>query len=46
MITAVPLKNWVVVFARKDQNRAFEFVNTVKKVCGPLGMDVTDPQVS
>jgi aubergine-like protein len=46
MITAVPLKNWVVVFARKDQNRAFEFVNTVKKVCGPLGMDVTDPQPS
>ena len=45
MITAVPLKNWVIVFSRKDHSRAFEFINTVKKVCAPLGMDISDPQV-
>ena len=45
MITAVPLKNWVVVFAKKDRPRAYEFVNMVKKVCLPLGMVVSEPQV-
>ena len=45
MITAVPLKNWVIVFSRKDHSRAFEFINTVKKVCAPLGMDISEPQV-
>ena len=45
MITAVPLKNWVVVFSKKDRPRAYEFVNMVKKVCPPLGMVISEPQV-
>nr|AZB49329.1 piwi-like protein [Halisarca dujardinii] len=43
-ITPVPLNTWAVLFARKDHNRAFEFINMIKKVCGPLGMDIADPQ--
>ena len=45
MITAVPLKNWAVVFTKKDRPRAYEFVNMVKKVCPPLGMAISEPQV-
>ena len=45
MITAVPLKNWVVVFTKKDRPRAYEFVNMVKKVSPPLGMVISEPQV-
>ena len=45
MITAVPLRNWAVVFTKKDRPRAYEFVNMVKKVCPPLGMAISEPQV-
>ena len=46
MLTAVPLRSWIVICTKKDNSRAFEFINMVKRVSPPLGMEVANPTVS
>ena len=34
VITAVDVKNWLIVFTKRDQQKAYEFVQSFKQ-CGP-----------
>jgi len=44
LISAVNLTNWVVVFTNRSTNIVEDFVETLKKVAGPFGMNVSDPE--
>ena len=43
VITAVPLKNWVVLYTRRDQSRANDFVSIMLKVCPSIGIECQAP---
>ena len=37
----VSLLDWAVLFVKKDQGKATDFVNMLSKVCPPIGMEVS-----
>lgn len=37
----VPLHNWLLVFTRRDQGKAGDFLQTMKRVCPPMGIEVS-----
>ena len=39
-IPQVPLQSWAVVVTRKDQARAMDFHNMMKRVGPPIGIEV------
>ena len=41
----VALQNWLIVVTKRDSNRALDFMNMMKKVCPPMGIEVTDAHV-
>lgn len=43
LISAVNLKDWVIVFPRKNAQMAQEFCNTLSKVGPPMGMKIDSP---
>ena len=43
VITAVPLRQWVVVYTKRDSSKAHDFVSMMQKVCPQMGIDVTAP---
>lgn len=45
VISAVTLKNWLVMFTRRDQSKAMDFVSMMKRVCPPMAIQVNEPQV-
>jgi len=45
LITTVNLQNWVLLHTQRDQQVAQGFVQTLKRVCGPMGMNVAEPTV-
>uniref|UniRef100_UPI002DDDBD8F Piwi n=1 Tax=Ephydatia fluviatilis TaxID=31330 RepID=UPI002DDDBD8F len=45
VISAVSLLDWAVLFVRKDQGKATDFVNMLSKVCPPIGMEVHEPKM-
>eukprot|EP00731_Ephydatia_muelleri_P025692 Em0017g775a len=45
VISAVSLLDWAVLFVRKDQGKAADFVNMLSKVCPPIGMEVQEPKM-
>lgn len=36
----VPLKEWVIVVTKRDRAKAVEFLNMMKKVTPPMGIEV------
>lgn len=45
VIIPVSLQNWMVLFAKRDESKAFEFVNMMRKVTPALGIQVVDPMM-
>lgn len=45
VISAVSLLDWAVLFVKKDQGKATDFVNMLSKVCPPIGMEVQEPKM-
>ena len=43
VITPVHLNKWIVVFVKRDEGKAFDFVTMMKKVTPPMGISVADP---
>jgi aubergine-like protein len=44
-IVAVPLRQWVVVVTKRDRSKAVEFVNMMKRVAPPMGIEVQDARI-
>ncbi|WAR02486.1 PIWL1-like protein [Mya arenaria] len=44
LITPVNLQNWVVIFFRRNNQQAQEFVQTLSRVGPPMGMMINNPQ--
>ncbi len=43
VITAVPLKTWVVMYTKRDHSKAIDFIDTMLKVAGTMGIDCSQP---
>ncbi|XP_020903024.2 piwi-like protein Ago3 [Exaiptasia diaphana] len=43
VISAVDLHSWMVLFCKKDQSKALEFISMMKQVTPSLGIRVSDP---
>ncbi|XP_033126803.1 piwi-like protein 1 [Anneissia japonica] len=41
--STVNLTNWMVVFSPRDKANAQDFIQTLIRVCGPIGMQVAQP---
>ena len=46
LIDAKQLEKWAVICTQRDQNTGSDFVETLKRVCGPMGMNVANPNVT
>ena len=45
LLTAVPINNWVIIYARNDTESANAFIRNLKKIGPGLGMGISDPQM-
>lgn len=43
VITAVPLRTWVVLYTNRDRARANDYIGTMLKVCPQMGIDAQPP---
>lgn len=43
VIVPVDLENWLVVFCKRDSKRTNEFIETMKKISGGIGIKIFDP---
>lgn len=43
VITAVPLKTWVVLYTRRDQGKAQDYIRWMEKLCPQMGIDCRPP---
>ncbi|XP_077995960.1 piwi-like protein 1 [Glandiceps talaboti] len=43
LISTVHLERWILLFTSRDQSIANDFYETLTRVCGPMGMNVTKP---
>ncbi|XP_076107273.1 piwi-like protein 1 [Mytilus galloprovincialis] len=45
LTTAVSLKNWVIIFSRKNRGTVVDFIEALKRVGPPMGINFTQPIV-
>ncbi|CAH2043482.1 unnamed protein product, partial [Iphiclides podalirius] len=45
VMQAVDVLRWVVLFTDRDKNVATDFVDTMKRCCGPMGINVNSPEM-
>ena len=45
LISSVNLTSWVLLYSQRDSNVAQDFRSTLGRVCGPMGMQVSDPNM-
>ncbi|KAK3727509.1 hypothetical protein QZH41_018372 [Actinostola sp. cb2023] len=45
VISSVDLHSWIVLFVKRDQSKAFEYVSMMKQVTPVMGINVQDPQM-
>ena len=45
LVSCVPLDNWACIFTRRDSNSANDFVQTLHRVAGPMGIAVKQPNM-
>ena len=43
LIQTIHLGNWVLLHTQRDSNIANDFKQTLQRVCGPMGMNVSEP---
>ena len=43
VITAVPLRCWVVLYTKRDQTRANDYIGNMLKCCPQMGIDAQPP---
>jgi len=43
LITSVSLRNWLVIFFRRNTQQAQDFVQTLSRVGPPMGMQIESP---
>lgn len=43
VITAVPLRNWVVLYTKRDQSKANDYITWMMKLCPQMGIDCSPP---
>ncbi|CAH1233753.1 PIWIL1 [Branchiostoma lanceolatum] len=43
LISCVPLENWLLVFTARESSLAQDFLQTLEKVGGPMGMSINKP---
>jgi hypothetical protein len=43
-ISAVPLKRWLLFYAQRDENQAYEFSVNLNKVARSMGMMIDEPE--
>lgn len=41
--STVPLDVWMILFTSRDSGIAQDFLQTLQRVCGPMGIDVHKP---
>jgi len=44
LIATVNMLQWVLLSTKRDEKIATDFISTLKRVCGPMGMQVADPE--
>lgn len=45
LISTVNLTKWILVYTQRDQKTAQDLTQTLQRVCGPMGMQVAEPQL-
>ncbi|XP_019856843.1 PREDICTED: piwi-like protein 1 isoform X2 [Amphimedon queenslandica] len=45
VISAVPLTHWLLLVTKRDSGKAVDFIEMMKKVCPPMGIEVKEPRV-
>ncbi|KAI6656672.1 piwi B [Oopsacas minuta] len=45
VITPVQISHWLLIFTKRDHQRAFDFYNAMSKVCPPMGISIDQPKV-
>lgn len=45
LISTVNMDKWVLVYTQRDQKAAQDMTQTLMRVCGPMGMNVAQPQL-
>ncbi|XP_028415241.1 piwi-like protein 1 [Dendronephthya gigantea] len=43
--STVPLDTWMVLFTTRDSGIAHDFLQTLQRVCGPMGINVSKPMM-
>ena len=39
---AVHMSNWLLIYTQRDAKIANDFIQTLQKVCGPMGMRIAE----
>ena len=45
MIQPIDLTNWLVLFCQRNGREAWDFIQTLKRVGPPMGMNFQDPKM-
>ena len=43
--STVPLDKWMILFTSRDSGIAQDFLQTLQRVCGPMGINVSKPMM-
>lgn len=43
VITAVDLRNWIVLYTKRDSGKVQEYINMMSKVCPQMGIQCSPP---
>jgi aubergine-like protein len=43
--SAMPLDSWMILFTSRDSGIAQDFLQTLQRVCGPMGIQVSKPMM-
>jgi aubergine-like protein len=43
--STVPLDTWMILFTSRDSGIAQDFLQTLQRVCGPMGIQVSKPMM-
>ncbi|XP_067125118.1 piwi-like protein 1 [Centruroides vittatus] len=46
MFVSIPLTKWILITPSKERSKAEDFVQTLRRVCPPMGMQVSPPDIT
>lgn len=44
VLTAVPLKNWTVIYTKRDVSKSQDFIKMMIQCCPQMGIQIGEPQ--